>query len=169
MNKNEPIARGLKMFFLVALAVVIGSVTAVSAQSIALKKAQKEIDELIPTYKKEIVEKCGEFKFDMKVDYNSFAVIPERIGLVDAQGLLQVRNALRAICTSSSRTDKRDEDAAQAVREKIKSIVIVNIEDPDKKTVKLTKEGVLYVQSAFSTPDGVLDYVPMRKLIYGLL
>lgn len=169
MNKRNSNSRRLTVFLLVLFAVVGGAAASVSAQSLALKKAQKEIDESIPTYKKEIVEKCGEFKFDMKVDYDSFAAIPERVGLVQSQGLLQVRNALRALCTNSSDTSKRDEDAARAVREKIKLIVVVNIEDPEKKTVKLSKEGVLTVHSSFSSPSGVLAFQAMRKLIYDLL
>jgi len=143
--------------------------TTVSGQSLELKKAQKEIDPGIATYKSEIIEKCGDFKFEMTVDYNSFSPIPERIGLVNSQGLMQVRNALRAICTNSSRTSERDEDAATAVRSKVKSIVITNIDDPKKKTVTLSKEGVLTVMSSFSTPAGVLDHVAIRKQLTGML
>lgn len=168
MNKKFISARRFAAFLFVVFAFAVGA-SAVSAQSLALKKTQKEIDDSIPTYKKEIIEKCGDFKFDMKVDYDSFAAIPERLSLVQSQGLLQVRNALRALCTDSNNTSSRDEAAAQAVREKIKTITIVNIEDPKNKTVKLSKTGDLTVNSSFSSPSGVLDASAMRKLIYGLL
>ena len=114
-------------FFFALFVFGIAWTVTVPAQSLALKKAQKEIDETIPTYKEEIVEKCGEFKFDMKVDYNSFAAIPERVFLVQAQGLLQVRNALRAICTQSNNTSSRDEDAAQAVRDRGADMLVVGL------------------------------------------
>lgn len=161
--------RRLTAFFFALFVFAAAWTAVVPAQSLALKKAQKEIDETIPDYKKEIVEKCGEFKFDIKIDYNSFAAIPERVFLVQVSGMLQVRNALRAICTQSNNTSSRDEDGAQAVREKIKTIFITNIADPKKKALKLSKEGVLTIESAFIEPAGVLSDSEIRKLLTALL
>lgn len=134
-----------------------------------IAKEKKWIDKGIPKYKEEIIEKCGDFKFEMEVDYDSFMPIPERVSLVDSQGLLQVRNALRRVCTDSSNTSAQSEEAAAAVRSKIKRIVLTNIADPKKKNIELTKDGVLYVRNSYTEPGGITEYVSMATQLLKIL
>ncbi|MEO8073480.1 MAG: hypothetical protein ABI891_14615 [Acidobacteriota bacterium] len=148
---------------------MFGTADSVSAQSLVIAKEKKEIDKTIPQYKQEIIEKCGDFKFEMEVDYDSFTAIPERVTLVGNQGLLQVRNALRRVCTDSSDTSARSEEAAAAVRSKIKRIVLTNIADPKKKNIELTKDGVLYVRNSYTEPGGIVDYVAMATQLLKIL
>lgn len=155
------------LMFLTALLIGVSAFDC-SAQSLALKKQQKEIDATIDDYKKEIVEKCGEFDFELSVDYKAFEAITDKMGLIPTQGFKQVSNALRAICSSSTATGEQDADGAAAVKSKIKSIVITHIADPKKKTLTL-KDGVLTVQNSFGTPSGVLDYVKIREMLSKLL
>ncbi len=153
--------------FLIALLIGISAFDC-SAQSLAMKKQQKEIDATIDDYKKEIVEKCGEFEFGMSVDYNSFETITDKMGLIPTQGFKQVSNALRAICTNPNDSSQQDADASAAVKAKIKSVVITHIADPKKKTLEL-KDGVLTIKNSFGTPSGVLDYVKIKELLFKLL
>lgn len=148
---------------------MFGAVDSVSAQSLVIAKEKKWIDKGIPKYKEEIVEKCGDFKFEMEVDYDSFMPIPDRVSLVDSQGLLQVRNALRRICTDSSNTSAQNEAAAAAVRGKIKRILLTNIADPKKKNIELTKNGVLYVRNSYTEPGGITAYVEMATQLMKIL
>jgi len=134
-----------------------------SAQSLVIAKEKKEIDKQIPAYKKEIVEKCGDFKFEIEVDYDSFAEKADVLSLVPTQGIKQAVNALRRICTDSSDTSAQDEAAAAAVQKRIKRIVFVHIPDPKKKNIELTKDGVLYVRNSYGTPSGIIAYVEMAR------
>jgi len=140
-----------------------GATNIASAQSLVVAKEKKEIDKQIPAYKKEIVEKCGDFKFEIEVDYNSFAEKADVLSLVPTQGIKQAVNALRRICTDSTNTSAQDETAAAAVRNRIKRIVFVHIPDPKKKNIELTKDGVLYVRNSFGTPSGIIAYVEMAR------
>ena len=148
---------------------MFGTADSVSAQSLVIAKEKKWIEKGIPKYKEEIVEKCGDFKFEMEVDYDSFTPIPERVSLVDSQGLLQVRNALRRVCTDSSDTSARSEEAAAAVRSKIKRIVLTNIADPKKKNIELTKDGVLYIRNSYTEPGGITADVEMATQLLKIL
>ncbi len=148
---------------------MFGMVDSASAQSLVIAKEKKWIDKGIPKYKEEIIEKCGDFKFEMEVDYESFMPIPDRVSLVDSQGLLQVRNALRRVCTDSSDTSAQSEEAAAAVRGKIKRIVLTNIADPKKKSIELTKDGVLYVRNSYTEPGGITPYVEMATKLLKIL
>ncbi len=140
-----------------------GATNIASAQSLVIAKEKKEIDKQIPAYKKEIVEKCGDFKFEIEVDYNSFAEKADVLSLVPTQGIKQAVNALRRICTDSTNTSAQDETAAGAVRNRIKRIVFVHIPDPKKKNIELTKDGILYVRNSFGTPSGIIAYVEMAR------
>lgn len=135
----------------------------VSAQSLMLAKEKKEIDKQIPAYKKEIVEKCGDFAFEIEVDYDSFAEKADVMGLVPTQGIKQAVNALRRVCTDSSNTSAQDEAGAEAVRKRIKRIVLVHIPDPKKKNIELTKDGVFYIRNSYGTPSGINEYVKMAQ------
>jgi len=141
----------------------VGTVNSVSAQSLMLAKEKKEIDKQIPAYKKEIVEKCGDFKFEIEADYDSFAEKADVMGLVPTQGIKQVVNALRRICTDSTDTSSQDEMTAEAVRKRIKRIVLVHIPDPKKKNIELTKDGVFYIRNSYGTPSGITDYIAMAR------
>ena len=148
---------------LCAMFFAVGTADTVSAQSLMLAKEKKEIDKQIPAYKKEIVEKCGDFKFEIEVDYDSFAEKADVMGLVPTQGIKQTVNALRRICTDSSNTSAQDEMTAEAVRKRIKRIVLVHIADPKKKNIELTKDGVFYIRNSYGTPSGVIAYVEMAR------
>lgn len=141
----------------------VGTADSVSAQSLMLAKQKKEIDKEIPAYKKQIVEKCGEFKFDIEVDYDSFAEKTDVLSLVPTQGIFQTVNALRRICTDSSDSSAQDEMTAEAVRKRIKRIVLVHIADPKKKNIELTKDGVFYIRNSYGTPSGITAYVEMAR------
>ncbi len=67
---------------------MFGAVDSVSAQSLVIAKEKKWIEKEIPKKQAEIIEKCGDFKFEMEIDYDSFMAIPDRVSLVDSQGLL---------------------------------------------------------------------------------
>ncbi|MDQ3713615.1 MAG: hypothetical protein M3388_15520 [Acidobacteriota bacterium] len=140
-----------------------GATNIVSAQSLVVAKEKKEIDKQIPAYKKEIVEKCGDFKFEIEVDYNSFAEKADVLSLVPTQGIKQAVNALRRICTDSTNTSAQDETAAGTVSKRIKRIVFVHIPDPKKKNIELTKDGILYVRNSYGTPSGIIPYVEMTR------
>ncbi len=140
-----------------------GATNIASAQSLVVAKEKKEIDKQIPAYKKEIVEKCGDFKFEIEVDYNSFAEKADVLSLVPTQGIKQAVNALRRICTDSTNTSAQDETAAGTVRKRIKRIVFVHIPDPKKKNIELTKDGILYVRNSYGTPSGIIPYVEMTR------
>ncbi len=139
------------------------AINTASAQSLVVAKEKKEIDKQIPAYKKEIVEKCGDFKFEIEVDYDSFAEKADVLSLVPTQGIKQAVNALRRICTDSTDSSAQDETAATAVRNRIKRIVFVHIPDPKKKNIELTKDGILYVRNSYGTPSGITAYVEMVR------
>ncbi len=139
-----------------------GATSTASAQSLVIAKEKKEIDKQIPAYKKEIVEKCGDFKFEIEVDYDSFAEKADVLSLVSTQGIKQAVNALRRICTDSTNTSAQDKTAG-AVRNRIKRIVFVHIPDPKKKNIELTKDGILYVRNSYGTPSGIIAYVEMAR------
>jgi len=140
-----------------------GTTTIVSAQALVIAKEKKEIDKQIPAYKAEIVEKCGDFKFEIEVDYDSFADKANVLSLVPTQGIKQAVNALRRICTDSTNTSEQDETAAAAVRKRINRIVFVHIPDPKKKNIELTKDGILYVRNSYGTPSGIIAYIEMAR------
>lgn len=146
-----------------------GTPDSVSAQSLMIAKQKKELDKQIPAYKKEIVEKCGEFKFEIEVDYDSFAEKADVMGLIPSQGFNQVASALRRICTDSTDTSSQDEMTAEAVRKRIKRIVIVHIADPKKKNIELTKDGVFYIRNSYGTPSGIIAYVEMAQSLMKVL
>lgn len=152
----------LSIFFCAAF-LTTGAAFDVSAQSLMLAKEKKEIDKQIPGYKKEIVEKCGEFEFDIEVDYASFADKADVLGLVPTQGIKQATNALRRVCTDSTDSSAQDKMNAEAVRKRIKRIVFLHIADPKKKNIEITKEGILYVRNSYGTPSGITDYVAMAR------
>jgi len=142
---------------------MIGAVTTASAQGLVIAKEKKEIEKQIPEYKKEIVEKCGEFKFDIEVDYDSFTEKAAVLSLVPTQGIKQAVNALRRICTDSSDSTAQNEEGAEAVRKRIKRIVMVHIADPKKKNIELTKDGVFYLRNSYGTPSGVINFSEMAR------
>ncbi len=142
---------------------IIGTTNTVSAQLLVIAKEKKEIDKQIPAYKKEIVEKCGDFKFELEVDYDSFAEKADVLSLVPTQGIKQGVNALRRICTDSSNTSEQDKTAAAVVRKRINLIVFIHIPDPKKKNIDLTKDGILYVRNSYGTPSGIIAYVEMAR------
>lgn len=158
----------IKNLFLIGIA-ILGMNIFAQAQTAKMKSLINEIKAEFPGRQKEIAEKCGGASVIMDVDFASFDDNFDALQRVPQQGLKNVTYGFRRFCTDSSVSTKQDEAKVEAVKTKVKRILLKEVANAENRKVSLLKDGTVLIEMAFHDPSGGFSDVNIQKQLNDIL
>ncbi|MEJ7619065.1 MAG: hypothetical protein WKF30_19285, partial [Pyrinomonadaceae bacterium] len=140
---------------LIAFTLAIAAVAA-QAQNSKTQSLINEIKAEFPERQKQISEGCGGASVMVDVDFASFGDNYDALLKVPQQGLKETANGFRRHCTNSNRTSEQDPAKVDAVKSKVKKVVIKHVAKPEQKNISLQADGVVLVEMSFGQAGGGL-------------
>ena len=160
----------LKVEFLFLIIIGLFSIVSINAQSSKAKSMANEIRSEFPYRQQQIAEKCDNASVIIDVDFNSFGDNTDALLRVPQLGLKETANAFRRFCTNSNDTSKFDPAKVDALKSKVKKIILKHVESAEAKNVSLQSGEIVLIEMKFDDPSkGGINYVAMADRLAEIL